>query len=230
MTPYAVVLVAANLLPLAGVAFWGWDAFVLLMLYWLETLVIAFWTILPILVIPGVTSNGMGVRMAGVGRAAGQVGTALFLAFHAGIFMAVHFLFLWTLFSGPWAELIHGPMDFVVLLVVGTGLWFPLLILFAVRGWGVFGPYIAPRLSFLPITPPPVADEPSLLVGLYVRIFIMQVAIILGGWLAILSGGSTGALALLVIAKTLVDSNFVRIVSRVDTATANAASGHQAGG
>ena len=28
-----------------GVIFWGWDAFVLLILYWLETAVIAFWTV-----------------------------------------------------------------------------------------------------------------------------------------------------------------------------------------
>jgi hypothetical protein len=230
MTPYAVILVAANLLPLIGVAFWRWDAFVLLMLYWLETLVIAFWTILPVLVIPGMTANGMGARMAGAGHAAGRVGTALFLTVHAGIFMAVHFLFLWTLFSGPWAELIHGPVDFLVLLIVGTGLWFPLLVLFLVRGWGVFGPYVAPRLSFLPITPPPAIDEPALLVGLYVRIFVMQVAIILGGWLAIVSGGSIGALALLVVAKTLVDFNFVHIAGRVDAATVNAAAGHERGG
>lgn len=231
VTPYAIVLVIANLLPLVGVAFWGWDAFVLLMLYWLETLVIAFWTILPVLVIPGLTANGMGARIGGSARAAGRVGTALFLAVHAGIFMAVHFLFLWTLFSGPWADLIHGPVDFVVLLVVGTGLWFPLLILFCVRGWGVFGSYLAPRLPFLPAAARPVAlDEPSLLVALYVRIFVMQVAIIFGGWLAILSGGSIGALALLILAKTAVDLNFVRLAGRVDTATANAAAGHQQGG
>lgn len=230
VTPYAVVLVAANLLPLVGVVFWGWDAFVLLMLYWLETLVIAFWTILPILLIPGITANGLGVRISGSPQAAGRVGSALFLTLHAGIFMAVHFLFLWTLFSGPWAALIHGPSDFVVLLVVGTGLWFPLLILFLVRGWGVFGPYVAPRLSFLSVTAPPAIDEPALLVALYVRIFVMQVAIILGGWLAVLSGGSTGALALLVVAKTLVDLNVVRIAGHVDAATAEAAAGHRQGG
>ena len=43
--PSVLILVAANLLPIVGVVFWGWDAFVLLMLYWLETAVIGFWTI-----------------------------------------------------------------------------------------------------------------------------------------------------------------------------------------
>ena len=33
-------LVAANLLPLAGVVFFGWDAGVILVLYWAENLVV----------------------------------------------------------------------------------------------------------------------------------------------------------------------------------------------
>ena len=36
---------AANLIPLAGVLFWQWDTFQLLMLYWMETVIVAFWTI-----------------------------------------------------------------------------------------------------------------------------------------------------------------------------------------
>ena len=36
LRPSVLILVAANLVPLIGVIFWGWDAFVLLMLYWLE--------------------------------------------------------------------------------------------------------------------------------------------------------------------------------------------------
>ena len=66
MTPYMIFLVAANLLPLAGVVFWGWDAFVILMLYWLETVVIAFWTILPVLVVPGITAAIAASAYAGI--------------------------------------------------------------------------------------------------------------------------------------------------------------------
>ena len=46
--PSTLILIAANLVPLLGVFLWGWDAFVLLVLYWLETAVIAFWTIVRI--------------------------------------------------------------------------------------------------------------------------------------------------------------------------------------
>ena len=53
---------------------------------------------------------------------------------HAGIFMGVHFLFLWELFSDDWARKIHGIRDFIDQMVIGTGLWVPLLALFIVRG------------------------------------------------------------------------------------------------
>lgn len=42
----------ANLIPLYGVLHWQWDAFQLLMLYWTETVIIAFWTILGITRVP----------------------------------------------------------------------------------------------------------------------------------------------------------------------------------
>jgi len=48
LLPSTLILLAANLVPLIGVFMWGWDAFVLLVLYWLETAVIAFWTVVRI--------------------------------------------------------------------------------------------------------------------------------------------------------------------------------------
>lgn len=37
--PSTLILVAANLVPLLGIAFWMWDVFLLLSLYWMETAV-----------------------------------------------------------------------------------------------------------------------------------------------------------------------------------------------
>src|ERR1700738_2592364 len=50
--PSTLILVAANLLPLVGVAFWHWDAFLVLMLYWMDTAIIAFWTMARIAMTP----------------------------------------------------------------------------------------------------------------------------------------------------------------------------------
>jgi hypothetical protein len=48
----ALVLIAANLAPLAGVLFAGWDAFDMVFLYWLENVVIGFFNICKMLSFP----------------------------------------------------------------------------------------------------------------------------------------------------------------------------------
>jgi hypothetical protein len=49
---FIVIGLIANLIPLYGVLYWQWDAFQLLMLYWTETVIIAFWTIVGIARLP----------------------------------------------------------------------------------------------------------------------------------------------------------------------------------
>jgi hypothetical protein len=209
MAPSTIFLIAANLLPLAGVFFWGWDVFVLLMLYWLETLVIAVWAIVKMLLPPDDPSSGQG-KTAGFGERAMLAG---FTIVHAGIFMAVHFVFLWVLFAGPWLGRIATFGDFWDQLVIGRELWAPLLFLFLVRGWQVFGLRIRRRLGLVPadaIEP----QETGVPGGLYLRIILMQLTIIFGGWVAMILGGNVGALVLLVLLKILVELHFDRAAGR----------------
>jgi hypothetical protein len=147
LRPSVLILVAANLVPLVGVIFWGWDAFVLLMLYWLETAVIAFWTIVRIATLP---RDALGkIRYEGSDQTPSPLGLAAFFTLHAGIFMGVHFLFLWELFAGPWERKIHGPRDFVDQVIVATGLWVPLIALFVGRGLLMMFETAEPRLRRL---------------------------------------------------------------------------------
>jgi hypothetical protein len=205
MNASTILIVAANLLPIAGILWWGWDAFVLLMLYWMETAIIGFWTIVR-LTMASPAERG-DIRAAGSTALPGRLAIAAFFTVHAGIFMLVHFIFLWTLFAGAWAERIHGPAEFVRVMVIGTDLWIPLLVLFFVRGAIVLGPP-AKRLLGLPVAAPaaPVTGQ-SIVTGLYMRILVMQVTIIVGAWVATLFG-SAGALVLLVVAKTLLEVFF----------------------
>lgn len=80
--PGVLALVAANLLPLGGVLFFGWDLGLILLLYWAESAVILLSNLLKL------------VRMGGAGIAA-----AGFFVVHAGLFMLVHLLFLVALFQ-----------------------------------------------------------------------------------------------------------------------------------
>jgi hypothetical protein len=137
----------------------------------------------------------------------------LFFVVHGGLFMTVHFIFLWVLFSGDWSRAIHGPVDFVGKLVIGTGLWLPLLVLFVARGavflyrtWGV--PLIA-RLHGRPVVAAPVAPESqagTVFGGFYGRVIVMHIAILFGGFLSMF--GTIAPLIILIVMKTVVDLAF----------------------
>ena len=96
----------ANLIPLYGVLYWQWDTFQLLMLYWMETVIIAFWTIRRIARLP---DDQLGtITVNGKTKAATHTTLCGFFTLHAGLFIFVHLVFLWLLFSGEWLKKVHG--------------------------------------------------------------------------------------------------------------------------
>ena len=209
LSPATLILFAANLLPLAGVLFWGWDAFVILVLYWFETAIIGLWTLVRVATASREALGG--ITMQGSTRTPSPLGLALFFVAHAGIFMGVHFVFLWVLFSGDWAKRIHGPIEFVDKLIIGTDLWIPLLVLFVARGIVFFYSVIHARLRAWINPQRPVraaASSPDSIVGavvggFYARIIVMHVAILAGGFLSFF--GSIAPLIILIAIKTAVD-------------------------
>jgi hypothetical protein len=131
--PSTLILVAADLFPLAGVAFWHWDTFLLLMLYWMDTAIIAFWTITRIAMTPRDGLTELHVTSGGKSVTSPWAIVPFFMV-HAGMFMAVHFLFLWVMFAGAWSRTIHGPGEFVRQVIVESRLWLPLAGLMLSRG------------------------------------------------------------------------------------------------
>jgi hypothetical protein len=209
MTLGTVLMIAANLVPAIGVIWWGWDAFVLLILYWLETAIIGFWTIVGILT--GANAPAVsGRRVTGGFGLAARLIFAVFITVHAGIFMLVHFIFLWALFSGAWAGRVHGVGSFISELVIGTDLWIPLAFMFIVHGYTMFAPAVRSRLG-IDSGPQPAGNDA--VNGLYIRIVVMQFTIIIGAWFAMLAGDTVGPLLLLVLLKTLVDVFYPRIIA-----------------
>ena len=212
-TVTVLVGLAANLIPLYGVLYWQWDTFQLLMLYWMETVIIAFWTIRRIARVP-VQELGT-ITVNGKVQAATRKMLCGFFTLHAGAFLAVHLLFLWVLFSGEWLKKVHGFASFWHELFIANGLWLALLFMF-VSGW------IAYRISASQGYPRAIerglyprktlAQAPdgggdtvgSIVGGLYVRIVIMQVAVIAGAALA-QRYGSVAPLLIVIGLKTLAD-------------------------
>ena len=82
---------ALNLIPLAGVVFWGWDAFTLIFLYWLENVVIGARTL---------ASMGASALLGGMLNKLGALFFGAFFTFHYGLFCFVHGTFV-VQFAGP---------------------------------------------------------------------------------------------------------------------------------
>lgn len=211
--PVAILLVA-NLIPLIGVLYWGWDTFVLLMLYWLETVVIAFWTLFRILVAADFAQSFAGEVFA-------RIFTFCFFLVHSGGFLAGHFVFLWAFYGGEWATKLQvsqnffetDPRDFWDKMVIANGLLIPLAISFVGRGIA----FIA-EMAKQPLWTHLVGEggerttNGSLVGALYVRIVIMHL-VILGGAALAQKYGALAPLVLLIIAKTIVD---LVLFARVD--------------
>jgi hypothetical protein len=208
--PSTLIILLANLAPLAGVRFLGWDAFQILMLYWMETAVIAFWTIASIAV-QGPAESGATAARPGL---APRIITAAIYTLHAGAFMAAHFFFLWVIFAGEWAKRTTGLGEFLVEVIFRAGLWIPVVAMFI--GYGIaYRNDMAVRepddgsaraaSGVATAAQQQAGRRPAFSIGrLYARIVVMQVAIILGAWAAV-ELGSMAPLLLLIVGKTVVD-------------------------
>jgi hypothetical protein len=188
--PALLAILVVNLIPLYGVLWWDWDTFQLLMLYWIETVVIAFWTICRLARLPEEEQRNAQRNPAAFGLAG-------FFALHAGIFITVHFVFLWAFFSYDWFKKVHGIGGFFYQLVIANGIWVAILLMLIVHSVSFFAEREpTARASGDRVMP--------IIGGLYARIVIMQIAILAGAWFS----GFTGSLAPLVIVialKTLFD-------------------------
>jgi uncharacterized protein DUF6498 len=177
-----LALIAANLLPLAGVLFGGWKLQEVIVLFWAESAVIGFYTLL---------------KMAVVGKW-WALFAGVFFAGHFGGFMAIHFLFIYELFVRGLHARGSEPGAVEALTRLFTPLWPALLALFLSHGFS-FG------LNFLARREYRRATMSGLMVAPYRRVTLMQVTLIFGGWLVMALNNPLPALVLLIVLKVAAD-------------------------
>ncbi len=181
-SPSGLALIAANLLPLASVLFFGWDLTSIIVLFWAESGVIAFYTAL---------------KMAVVGKFLALLAVPFFIG-HFGGFMAGHFLLIYAFFVRGFATTGAPPGAREALLGIFDPLWTSLAALVVSHGVSFFTNFIGRREYA-------GATMNGLMIAPYNRIVVMQLALILGGWVIILIGTPVAALAFLVVGKTVMD-------------------------
>lgn len=174
----ALALVAANLVPLLGVLFGGWRLDQVMVLFWAESAVVAFYTL---------------GKMAVVGRWLAIPAGVFFLA-HFGAFMAIHFLFLYEIFVRGIGAAGREPPFQQALAGVFAPLWPALLALVLSHGVSFW-------LNFVGRGEHGGATLTGLMAAPYKRLVLMQFTLIFGGWIAMALHDPAPALAVLVLLK-----------------------------
>jgi hypothetical protein len=181
-SPSTVTLIIANLVPLAGTVFLGWNLSDVMVLYWAESAVIGFFNV---------------CKMAVIGRW-GVLLTGPFFIGHFGGFMAVHFLFIYTLFVKglEGGESSAGNLDEVAQLFVN--LWPALLALFLSHAFSFYRNFLG-RNEYRGRTMRKQMSEP------YSRIIFMHLVIIFGGGLSLFLGEPAPVLVIVIGLKIIFD-------------------------
>ena len=177
-----LALIAANMIPVAGTLFYGWELGTVLVLYWAESAIIGFYNLL---------------KIAVIGRWLVLLAGPFFLG-HFGGFMAGHFLFLYMLFvKGP-IEGVSEPTGLGEVWQLFYALWPALTALFISHGLSFFQNFIN-RGEYRERTVKDQMSEP------YSRIIFMHVVIIFGGGLTLVLGDATPVILLIIGLKILFD-------------------------
>lgn len=181
-SPTTLVLIVANLVPVAGSVFLDWNLSYVMLLYWAESAVIGFFNICKIIVI-----DRWAALFAGP-----------FFAAHFGGFMAVHFLFIYTIFiEGMHAEGTTGG-DLAEVALLFSSLWPALAALFLSHAYSFYANFLA-RREYRERTVKDQMSEP------YSRIIFMQIILIFGGGLTMVLGSPVPVLLIMIALKIFFD-------------------------
>lgn len=177
-----LALVAANLVPVAGTLFLGWNLSDVLVLYWAESAVIGFFNIGKIILI----------------SRWGALFSVPFFVGHFGGFMAVHFLFIYTIFVKGLNGMNDGGGDLGDVAALFVTLWPALAALFLSHAYSFFTNFVG-RGEYRRRTVKDQMGEP------YGRIIFMQLVLILGGGLSMIIGQTTPVLLAVIALKIYFD-------------------------
>jgi hypothetical protein len=197
LQPPVIALLLGNLIPLVALYFFHWDVFSLLFLFWLENVIIGIVNVLKIIFAGTGASNGLSSQARLIFFAA-KLFLIPFFCIHYGLFTLVHGVFIIGLFDKG----VHH----------GFGISFP-LILQVIRDnhlqWPFAGLVVSHLISFFwdflwrgefrQANPLELMKQP------YSRVVVMQLTIIIGGFLMMALHSPEAGLVFLVILKTGID-------------------------
>lgn len=180
---YAVCsLLVVNLIPLAGVLFWEWNVFFLLLTYWFESVIVGVFTVLKMKKAQRKYDH-QGTQLLINDEAASTTATSFLVGFftlHYGIFTLVHGIFVGVLFFSSSVSLL-AVASMVASLVFSHSVSYQTNF---IQG-GEYKSITAANLFFAP----------------YKRVLVMHLTVIAGSFWVISSHNQTPALLIMIILK-----------------------------
>lgn len=198
LKPSNLFLILANMVPLLGVLFLGWDGKGVFVIYIIETVLIGALNVLKMLVVYVLNGTRNEPAATSTQNVSG-FGIIPFFIFHYYFFIFVQsvLFFAFSSIGGPptfepynliqnFAPYLQGETKFALLSLLTANL------AYFVEGFVLSGQYKTETLSGLMFQP-------------YKRIFVQQFVVILGGFVFMLSGSAAAVAALFIILKTATD-------------------------
>lgn len=184
-----VALVVANLVPLAGVLWFGWSIWTILTIYWLENGIVGVFNVMKMAAVSG----------------AGKVAMIPFFVVHYGMFWLVHGIFVLTLPTflpfGSGAEGLDPTVD--------SALASPNFVSIVVAGIGLFISHgVSYLLNFIRGGEYRRVSATDLMGAPYRRVVILHLTIIFGAFAVAMTGSQLLPLLILIALKTSVDLAF----------------------
>ncbi len=188
----SALIVLANLVPLIGVAFFGWDIFKVLALFWLENVFIGLFAIAKLTVSRAYREYREGLIVP------------LFFLVHYGGFMAGHGMVILIMYSSQFEDPgIIDPMEFYFLKFLLEFSWIAVVALFASHLWS----FITNFLGSVEKKRLTVRDAMAMP---YRRMIITHVALLVGGFFLMEQGQPLVGVVLWVLMKIALDVGFHR--------------------
>ena len=182
-------IIFGNLLPVAGVLFLGWDAGMILILYWIENFIVGAFTLPRILMAQGpppVAGSAIGGTPA-----LSRLATAAFFVVHYGGFWLGHGVFAFLL-AGQISDGSPSSTD------NGWGLVIAVLAMVAFQGIQFWQTWIKPRAWRLAA---PAAE----MFRPYGRVFVLHLTVLLGAFGLHAIGAPTWTILLLCVGKMILE-------------------------
>jgi len=199
-----IFLILANLTPIVGVIFFHWSIFNIFFLYWLENLIVVFYSLL---------------KMAVAGKYLG-IALGLFMIFYTGGFMLFFLILILVIFGLPSVQDFHGLRDIYpdIKPYFSIVAW-PFISLFISHGYSFVTNFLGKKeyakvnmddFKKAQINAKRPVDLDSFKVGKYLsipfgRILILLITVLCGGFIVLIFKARIIGLILLVLIKIILD-------------------------